>query len=350
MEVEILLFRPFRIWRYDEAMISRLPALLAVVSVLALPAVAARNPAVRVIAVQMKVDEAMYRDTASFRDAMDRLFRQVAARKATTVPTLVCLPEDVGLGLIFLGQWDTVKGAKTIREAGDMLGARYAVQVATLAAGHKVSPTRALLMVANEGWLRNTYYDVFSALAKKHGVFLAAGSAPLCKPGSPDVRNVAVLFGPDGTVLNETAKVNLIPLEREAGLDLVPGSLDALTPVKTPFGLVGTAVCWDGFFPDVIGRLRDQSADIVLQPSFNPEVWTPEKAAEWKTGLWAAAQREPGLRAGVNPMMVGHLFDVRVEGRSSIVQAAAPGGYLARADTATDERLLVVDLPQSGTK
>lgn len=310
------------------------------------PAFAAPKPSVRVIAVQMAVNLPMYRDAASFRAAMDRVIGEAAKRKAKTVPTLVCLPEDVGLGLVFLGHWNTVKDAKTIREAGDLLGAKLAVQVMTLAATHRVSPTRALLMAANEGWLRKAYYDTFSAMAKKHGVYLAAGSAPLSKPGSPDVKNVAVLFGPDGRVLNETAKVHLIPLERESGLDLVAGTLDALEPVKTPFGLVGTAVCWDGFFPDVIQRLRDQGADIILQPSFNPEVWTSEEAAEWSTGLWAATQRDPGLRAGVNPMMVGSLFDIRVEGRSNIVQSAAPGGYLARADAAATECLLVVDLPQ----
>jgi hypothetical protein len=293
----------------------------------------------------MKVDLATYRDAETFRASMDRLIGQAAARKAKTVPTLVCLPEDVGLGLIFLGQWDTVKDARTIREAGDLLGAKYGAQVMTIAATRKVSPTRALLLVANDGWLRKAYYDTFSAMSKKHGVYLAAGSAPLSKPGSADVRNVAVLFGPDGAVLNETAKVNLIPLEREAGLDLVPGTLDELKPVNTPFGDVGTAVCWDAFFPVVLKRLKYQGADIILQPSFNPEAWTAAEAAEWKTGLWAAASRDRTMRAGVNAMMVGSLFDIACEGRSSLVSASAPGGYLARSQSAAKESFLVVDLP-----
>ena len=71
----------------------------------------------------------------------------------------------------------------------------------------------------------------------------------------------------------------------------------------------------------------------------------PGEAAEWATGLWTAAQREPALRAGVNPMMVGRLFDIRVEGRSNIVQRAAKGGYLGRTKSARESAVLVVDIP-----
>jgi hypothetical protein len=311
---------------------------------LAVGSAPAAGPRVRLIAVQMKADTGSYRNLSTFRKTMDALIGEAAKRKAATCPTLVALPEDTGLGLIFLGQMDTVKGATTIREAGDLLGRKMAAQVMGNVMAHNVSPTRALLLAANDGWLRAAYYDTFSALARKYGVYLAAGSAPLSKPGSADVHNVAILFGPDGEVLNETSKVHLIELEGAAGLDLTPGRIEDLKVAATPFGKVGTAVCWDGFHDDVLDALTHQGAEFILQPSYNPGPWTKDEEANWGTGLWTRLKTRPGVKAGVNPMMVGGLWDVICEGQSNIVGAAAPpNGYFGRARSAQEPSLVLVD-------
>ena len=157
-----------------------------------------RQARVRIIAIQMKVSIGMYRDTATFKEAMERVVSEGAGRRASTCPTLIALPKDIGLGLVFLGQWDTVKDAKDIREAGALLGTKLGPSVMANVMQHNLSPTRALLMTVNELYLRDTYYRTFSEIAAKHHVYLAAGSAPLSRPGSPDVTNRAVLFGPDG--------------------------------------------------------------------------------------------------------------------------------------------------------
>lgn len=305
------------------------------------------RPPVRLAAVQMKADLTVYRDLQTFQNAMDRLVTDAVKDRPKDTPMLVALPEDIGLGLVFLGHWDTVKDANTIREAGGLLGARLGPAVMANVLKHKVSPVRALLITANDGWLRDAYYKTFTDLAKKHKVYLSAGSAPISKPGSADVRNVAVFFAPDGKVLNETAKVHLIDLEiGPDNLDLVPGRIEDLKIAQTPFGKVGTAVCWDAFHDDVIDRLANQGADFVLQPSFNPGPWTKEQEVDWKTGLWARLGRKPAVRAGVNPMMVGGLFEITCEGQSSIVAASAkPDGYLARAASPVKETILVVDVP-----
>ena len=163
-------------------------------------------------------------------------------------------------------------------------------------------------------------------------------------PGTGEVRNVAVLFGPDGTVLNETAKVHLIDLEGPSGLDLTPGRLADVTVAATPFGKVGTAICYDGFHNDVLDRLTGQGATIIVQPSFNPQPWTPAQETDWATGLWARLKGRPGL-VGVNPMMAGHLSDVVSEGRTNIVAANAPGGYWGRMKSPTKAGMIVVDVP-----
>ena len=301
-------------------------------------------PIVRIVAVQMKVEPAMYRDREAFEAAMDRVVGAAAAKKAKTCPTLVALPEDVGLGLVFLGQMETVKGATTIREAGALLGQKMASDVMERIGTHGVSPVRALLLATNDAWLRDTYYGTFARLAKKHGIYLAAGSAPISRPGSSEVRNVAVLFGPDGEILSETDKVHLIPLEEAEGLDLSPGRVADLPVAQTPFGKVGTAICYDGFHDDVLDHLTARGATIILQPSFNPAPWTKEQETDWATGLWQRLKARPEVRAGVNPMMVGGLWDIVPEGRTNIVAASAPNGYLGRLRSPTGPGLVVVDI------
>jgi predicted amidohydrolase len=324
------------------------PILLAaaICLLIAAPACAAagRRARVRIIAVQVKVRTEMYRDAASYRAAMDAAISDAAKQKARTCPTLVALPEDIGLGLVFLGQWDTVKGAKGIRDAGALLGTKLGPDVMANASKFGVSPTRALLLTANDKWLRKTYYHTFSALAAKYKVYLAAGSAPLSAAGSGEVRNVAVLFGPSGNILGEWSKVHLIDLEGPEGLDLAPGKVEGLQAVNTPFGKVGTAVCYDGFHDDVLDRLKDQGAEFILQPSFNPQIWSPEQETDWATGLWQRLKARPGI-VGVNPMAVGNLFDIVCEGRTNIVGAEAPpGGYYGRMKSATEPGMILLDV------
>lgn len=304
-----------------------------------------RHAKVRTIAVQMKVTTGIYRDLPSFRAEMDRVVGEAAKRRARTCPTLIALPEDVGLGLVFLGQMDAVKDAKGIREAGAMLGVKFAPQVMENAAKFSVSPIRALLLTVNGLWLRDAYLQTFSALAAKHRVYLAAGSAPISAPGSGEVHNVAVLFGPDGKELGRWNKVHLIDLEGPEGLDLAPGRLEDLAVVETPFGKVGTAVCYDGFHDDVLDHLIGRGAMFILQPSFNPKVWTPEQETDWATGLWQRLKTRSAV-VGVNAMAVGNLFDVVCEGRTNIVGAGAPAnGYLGRSASAVKASLVVVDVP-----
>jgi hypothetical protein len=308
-------------------------------------AVSRRQARVRVVAVQMKVSTEMYRDLPTFRSSMDRVLADAVKRRSRTCPTLVALPEDVGLGLVFLGQWDTVKDAKGIRAAGALLGAKLGPAVMENAVKHSVTATRALLLTVNDLWLRRAYYDTFSAAAAKHHIYLAAGSAPISRPGASDVHNVAVLFGPDGKVLGEWSKVHLIDLEGPDGLDLSPGRVEDLGVVTTPFGKVGTAVCYDGFHDDVLDHLAGKGAGIILQPSFNPQVWTPEQETDWATGLWQRLKGRPGV-VGVNPMAVGSIFDVVCEGRTNVVGAEAPpNGYYGRTKSATEAGVIVVDIP-----
>jgi predicted amidohydrolase len=137
-------------------------------------------------------------------------------------------------------------------------------------------------------------------------------------------------------------KVHLVPLEREDGLDLSPGSVEDYAVLRLPGATVGVIVCADAWDPAIAQHLVDQGAEVLMQVSANPEQWAADTRATWREGLFARVQ-ELGV-FGVSVMGVGNLLGLPLQGRSA---ALAPcswtedgSGYLAEADSATAERIV----------
>lgn len=300
---------------------------------------------IAIVAVQMRTLLEDYQSEACLANRIDELLSSAKQRTQRNVPTVVVLPEDIGLGMLFLDDYEAVKKCKSVHDAAAVLLQRYAVPVQQAMDAYKVSPTRALMLTLGKR-LENRYRRLFAQAARRHGVVLVAGSAPLADTKTPQaVYNTAYVFNSAGRLILRQRKVHLIPLEQEQGLDLVAGKVDDLRVVDTPAGKLGVAICLDAFHADAIEALVRQRARLIAQPSFNPLPWTPDQAMSWKTGLWQACQQHPGI-IGINPMMVGRLFDdVVMEGRSSIVTHSAHtpdgSGYLAQAGSATEEEILV---------
>lgn len=303
---------------------------------------------VALVAVQMRTTLEDYQSERHLVSRINRLLASAKSRVARNIPAVVVLPEDIGLGMLFLDDYEVVKGCKSIYQAAEVLVKRYASSVQQVVDAHGVSPTRALLAVLGKK-LRRRYRQIFSRAARQHQVILVAGSAPL-----PDAKrsfavyNTCYVFDSGGRLILSQRKVHLIPLEQQEGMDLCAGRVEDLQVADTPAGRLGVAICLDGFQSDVIDMLAKHKAHLIAQPSFNPLPWTPEQAEGWKTGLWQACQRYPEV-VGLNPMMVGKLFDdVVVEGRSSIVVHVSKTldglGYLAQANSATEEEILVAHI------
>jgi len=93
-------------------------------------------------------------------------------------------------------------------------------------------------------------YVHFSALAARLQLFLAAGFA----------ENGAVkgaLFGPDGTLLGETAQTHTLPGEK-----IRPG--DSIAPIETALGKIGLSLQSDLYFPETHWCLVQQGADLLI--------------------------------------------------------------------------------------
>lgn len=300
------------------------------------------------VAIQMHVTLEDYQSEKRLANRIDELLAIVRRRVRSDVPILVVFPEDIGLGMLFLDDYEAVKGCKSIYEAAAVLSQRYALPIRRAMDSYKVSSTRAILLALGKK-LESRYRRLFSQAARKHGVTLVAGSAPLPDSKRPgEVYNTCYVFDPKGRLILTQRKVHLIPLEQQEGMDLNAGKVEELRVVDTPAGRLGVAICLDGFHADVIEALVRQKALLIAQPSFNPLPWTLEQAESWKTGLWQACQQHPEI-VGINPMMVGNLFDdVVIEGRSSIVVHASRtrdgSGYLAQANSATHEEILMAEV------
>ena len=101
--------------------------------------------------------------------------------------------------------------------------------------------------------------EYFGKLAKTHNLYLVPG---LIERDGRLVYNVAVLIGPDGSVVGKYRKVCLPRTEIEAGI--MPGS--EYPVFDTCFGKVGMMICYDGFFPEVARQLSIRGAEVIAWP------------------------------------------------------------------------------------
>jgi predicted amidohydrolase len=299
-------------------------------------AAAAPTRPVTLVAVQMQVQLDDYQSPEAFGAVMQQYMKEAMRTRGDGL-RLVAFPEDVGLGLLVVDDYAAVKDCASWSEAASLLISLYWPQIYQIMGQYGCSPMHALLLLKGER-VQEVYVDTFSRLAKEHHVTLVAGSAPLPGPGGA-VYNASLVFAPTGKIIGEQRKVNLIALEGPYGLDLTPASVGDLHPVDTPVGRIGVAICYDMFFPEIVDKLVAEGSQILVQPTFNPQPWDAWQEEDWKHGLWTAVGTHPTVAAGVNPMMVGGLFDVAVEGVSSIIGGSfdpPADGYLAQAATPTE--------------
>jgi len=315
----------------------------------------------RAFAVQYKQDLRFAEDYASYAGAMERLFdAYVVPHRAPDRPNLVVLNEDIGLLTAFIG----ARGAAArrcgrepgaIQRAFGLLGEAYRPQVMHyLTLFPSVSPNRALFLALSDVMSR-AFLETFAALAARHGVYLVAGAslapattrataeeaallgdpqrprgAPVYVACGPEVYNAAYLWGPDGALIGCSRKVNLTPEEGPDGLDLTAGRLgrDDVPIFDTLAGRLGIAISLDAFIPAYIAYLDEAGAEVLAQPEANPGPWaayadmTTEppgwQPQTWMASCWRAVQESRNLCYGINPFMVGNLFDLPFDGQSAI--------------------------------
>jgi predicted amidohydrolase len=137
----------------------------------------------------------------------------------------------------------------------------YGAMELTRVAGRKVAADLQAPISALQEFLPEV--DALHAvLARKHGLYILAGSAPVRQTDGRYV-NTARLFAPSGAV-GVQEKIMMTRFERERW-GIAPGS--DLRVFRTALGMIGVAICFDAEFPLVVRALAEAGAEVILVPS-----------------------------------------------------------------------------------
>lgn len=329
-------------------------------------------PEVSLAAYQVHVTLDDYASEESFNRMLDRVGKRLSALRdagggAGGKECLAVFPEMIGAFLPVSGRASLARFARTVDGAMALIGARsLPLLVSAMLRGRTSSPKVGLLLAAAPE-VRRIYREAFGRFAREQGAWVVAGSALLPRNARGDladrfepqdgrVYNTSYAFDPEGRHVGCVRKVNLVPtLEDDLGLS--PGRPDELRAFDTPFGRVGTLICYDGFcishtrgepgFQRLAGRYDEQGAAILAQPAANPWPWeepwvfaepgeTQLRREQWHSeGLFAqlSGNRFRHIRYAVVPQLVGGVMDTRFDGRSHIL-AKDPGGARVVAEAA----------------
>lgn len=292
---------------------------------------------------------------------LDRLMGE-ALQARSGRPAVVLLPEDIG-AFLPLG---LVKGAPTAKTLATALERAVRARPLGLARAFARHPQRlqgaALASLGDAAFA--VYHPMMGFLARKHRVFLAAGSLLLrqadtaeetgLRPSGHHVYQVAPVYDPSGAVVAVSRKANLVPgLETSLGLRAAP---PRVAPFRVGPLTAAVMICFDACtrshvptqcppFQPLWPLCDGAGVDLMLQPSANPAPWhapwpyVTDGRARTEETAWAEAAVEASLarstraRYAMTSFLALELFDLRFEGESRIF-GRGPDGQVRRLSQA----------------
>lgn len=322
-----------------------------------LPPLAAAAPGFEVVLVGCKQTLAAAATPTAFAAAMAGWL--AAVPRQAIRPRLIVFPEDVGLITAFTG-WRGAP-ARRLRSITGAMGSLLLTYGPEILAWRRRFPQVALppgdlrlLWLALADTMLQAFMGAFQPLARAYHAYLVAcmpaplfrvsagadGSPPRYRPTAPDIYNTAFVFGPDGRLIDRVHKVHLVPTEQTL-LHLSPGRLADVHALRLPgVGRIGVVISKDAWMPDVVERLEQDGARILVQPDANDAPWanrpvlTDWQPDRWKAGNWVSVQRSPVIRYSLNPMLTGNLFTLPFDGQTAVIGKAAdfpaPRGYIGQ--------------------
>lgn len=310
---------------------------------------------VRAFAVSNKQDIAYAVSEDTYREKFMCLTEAMAPYFLRDRPNLVVFTEDAGLITAFTGSRGAVARTKTtIFDAMFSLIKAYQPQFNYYTGKYGSSLLGRALLLALTDVIWRPFYNTFSFLAKKYGVYALActnvadiveSTAPqdISFFGDPDhpertsvflpegdgVWNTCFLFGPDGSIVRRTKKVNLVQEEKDL-LQLTPGAITDVTSYTIPGTdiTVCTGISLDAFIPGFLTRLTGQGCTVLMQPDANNGVWTSDRPywqpEDWLGSTLGSLQAQYSILYDINSMMTGNLFDMVFDGQSAITGKTDP--------------------------
>lgn len=193
-------------------------------------------------------------------------------------------------------------------------------------------------------------YRMAQAFAKRHKVSVQAGTILAKVDGDHRVENITIVFGRDGEVLAEYRKIHLFDIEDlgngpftesdyiKPGNDIVTWDFEGVT--------FGTAICFDGRFPELFRALRLKGAQVITLPAAYTMI---TGQAHWE--LFARARAVEAqchfIACGLGGTVVINGEEKSAYGHSVIVDAW--GTVLARAGHGAETLTATLDMGQLET-
>jgi predicted amidohydrolase len=336
-------------------------------------------------AVQARVSLEDYASAEAFAERHRALARRIDRLRARDsagrprYPALAVWPEMVGAALGLMGHLPRVRRSRTVQAAMVRVALAEVFSLAATAVRHRPSSLEECLYAATAARVHRAMWTTFSEIARDFGLWVVAGSALLPKnrlgvdtaefaPVSARTYNTSYTFSPEGRCVAATRKVNLVPTQEDV-VRLSPGRPEELEVVPTPFGQLGTLICYDGFrephtsrepsFVPAARLLDARGVNVIAQPSANAWPWdepwafnepgeTQLRREQWfNEGLYSQLGALQSVRYAVNPQLVGSFFENVFEAPSLILERVHPGAVrvLAQAQDPRSEEVLHVTVP-----
>ncbi len=110
---------------------------------------------------------------------------------------------------------------------------------------------------------------MLSNIAKERKVYIIGGSIPEIDNGK--LYNTSVIFDEYGEIIGKHRKVHLFDINIKNKIKyfesdvLSPG--DKATIVDTKFGKIGVCICYDIRFPELVKKMANEGANMIIAPS-----------------------------------------------------------------------------------
>ncbi len=148
-----------------------------------------------------------------------------------------------------------------------------------------VFPTAGELIEKLAVEIPNEHTERLHQKAKEYGIYIQSGSMlEIDKKYKNALFNTTCLIAPEG-ILYKYRKVNTwIPYEVHTSPHDIEGYEEELFPVAdTPIGKIGTAICYDWLFPEVLRQLAANGAEVLVRVSAYMDPWNATAPMDWWT-------------------------------------------------------------------
>jgi hypothetical protein len=273
-----------------------------------------------------------------------------------TLPSVIVLGEFATLTGAFIGtRGAAARSADSITAAYASLMENYADQIQIYKLKYPGISISSALNLALCDVMFRAVNETFSQMARQYNAHVVVGTllpmsvfestnledikqfgdpdipfqSSVYLPSGPDSYNMALLFDPSGQIIANVTKHHIYAVE-DTIMGLTAGRIEDNKVIDTgasQLGKICMAICFDGFNDDVISSLDNQNCSVLLQPSYNDMLWPTNTTSDdpiwqpldWYSGpLGVVGSRSKHINHVVNTMVTGNLFELVVDGQSSI--------------------------------